>query len=325
MKDYMIDASVRLVCNYADLPFKADIDESLAHRVTERVSVALERTNDAYAYLLPSGLEDVKRRSLTEKRLLHPDTASAPYSVLYLRMDGNVSVQTALYDHAAVCAYSKDGDLKSALQLARHIRHQLSSAGVLAKDPDYGYLTAHPCDAGTGMRASVLLHLPVLQLLKQLPVALRTALSHGAILRPATNDMSVEKGGMYLLENRAALGKNAEEMADDLLKNAERIIDFEKGLRLKGSESKDGLAFDAAWRAYGLARYARRMTQKDVLNTWSHLTMGVSIGAFALSEATLEGMWSVACGTITQNPDDKQTDPDVFRAQQVRQLINGGI
>ena len=324
MKDFIMDASVRLVCNYSDLPFHADKEEELAHRVTERVSIALERSGDAYAYLMPEGMKEENKRRLSEKRLLHPDTNAAPYSVLYLRMDEKVSVQTALADHAVISVHSPEGDLLACQQTARQIRRQLAETGSLAYDDDYGYLTAHPCDAGTGMRCSVLLHLPMLQLTRQMEKIKRKALSEGAVLRPASNDLNQVMGNLYLLENRAALGKNAEDMAADVLKIAEQIVRIEKQCREIAKEKTDEVALDAVWRAYGIAQYVRCITKKDAMNLWSHLSLGTALEAYRLSEQALSGMWDAACGTIEQKQDEKPVHPDVLRARKIRALINGG-
>ena len=324
MKDYLINASVRLLCNYADLPFNTDKNEAAARTVTERVSAALERSGDNYAYLLPDGLHEGIKRDICDKRLIHPDTDAAKFSVLYLRMDGKACIQTAVCDHAAVSVFSETGDLHECLGIARHIRHQLTASGTIARDADYGYLTTHPCDAGTGMRAALLLHLPMLQLTKQFDKMIRLMSASGASLRPASNDLSNMTGSLYLLENRAALGKSVTDMANLLLENAEKALDIEKKCRHAAIDTRDEGIYDAVWRAYGIARYARRLTGTDALGLWSHLTLGVSIGAFELESNILDSLWEVAHDQVEALKASTLTHPDIIRAQFVRSLFNGG-
>lgn len=324
MKDYFINAAVRLHFNFEDLPFCADLDENTARTATERVSTVLETSGENYVYLLPGGMQEKTKETLLTRRLFAPETSSAPYSAVYLRLDECVSIQTALSDHAVISAYSDTGNLVHCLQTARHIRRQIGQRYSLAKDVDWGYLTAHPCDAGTGMRASVLLHLPMLHLSKQLDKIMRIMSARGAILRPATNDVRDMTGNLYLLENKASLGKTAEAMLEDLMQNAQHAMDAERHCRDKALEIKDDMIYDAVWRAFGVASYARRVTKKDALMLWSHLTLGVQLGAFKLDDKVLSGMWTAACGTIAQTDDQKAPHADAVRAQYVRSLINGG-
>lgn len=323
MRDYLLQSSVCLHVNYADLPFKADRDESLAQRVTERVSTALERAGDAYAYLLPSGMQEHKKIKLRERGLLHADGETTPFSVLYLRMDEALSVQTALSDHVLVSASLADDQLFKALSSARQVRQQLAGSGLLARDDEYGYLTAHPCDAGTGMRASVLLHLPMLHLARQTDKMTKLLGEKGVILRPFSGEMGKVLGGLFIVENRSSLGKNAQERAQDVMDCAERVIGVERRCREAAREKGDEGVYDAVWRAYGIASYARRLTIGDARNLWSSLTLGHDIGAFNIEENVLNDLWELARGARSGGHDE-MGNPDVLRAQRIRFLLNGG-
>lgn len=323
MKDYLMHTCVRLHVNFADLPFNADKDESIAQRVTDRVSNALHLAGDAYAYLLPSGMTDEKRRSLQERGLLHPDTDIAPYSVLYLRMDEELSVQTALSDHAVIAAGGEGDRLQKALLSARQVRAQLARENLLARDEEYGYLTAHPCDAGTGMRASALLHLPMLQLARQTDKMVKMLGEKGAILRPFSGEIGKVQGCLFVVENRASLGKSAQERADEVLSCVEHVLNVEKRCREAAREKGDVGVYDAIWRAYGIARYARRLSCADARNIWSSLTLGVSIGALEIEESILNDLWDLSQGKRAGDQTE-MGHPDVLRAQRVRFLLNGG-
>lgn len=323
MKDYLIHTCVRLHVNYADLPFNADKDEATAQKVTDRVSNALHQAGDAYAYLLPSGMNEEKRKSLQERGLLHPDTDIAPYSVVYLRMDEGLSVQTALSDHAVIAAGGEGDQMQKALLSARQVRAQLGKESLLARDEEYGYLTAHPCDAGTGMRASALLHLPMLQLARQTDKMVKMLGEKGAILRPFSGEIGKVQGNLFVIENRASLGKSAQERADEVLSCAQHVLNVERRCREAAKEKGDVGVYDAVWRAYGIARYARRLSCIDARNIWSSLTLGASIGAFDMEENVLSDLWNLSQGKRVGDADE-MNHPDILRAQRVRFLLNGG-
>ena len=323
MKDFLLQTCVRLHVNYADLPFRADRDETIAQRVTDRVSNALHQAGDAYAYLLPSGMTEDKKKKLREKGLLHPDTDIAPYSVLYLRMDEGLSVQTALSDHAVIAAGGEGDQMMKALSFARQVRAQLGSENLLARDEEYGYLTAHPCDAGTGMRASALLHLPMLQLARQTDKMVKMLGEKGAILRPFSGEIGKVQGCLFVIENRASLGKSAQERAQEVLSCVEHVLNVERRCREAAKEKGDVGVYDAIWRAYGIARYARRLSCADARNVWSSLTLGASIGAFDIEENVLNDLWHLSQG-MRVGDEAEMGHPDVLRAQRVRFLLNGG-
>ena len=92
MKDYFINAAVRLHFNFEDLPFCADLDENTARTATERVSTVLETSGENYAYLMPGGMQEKTKETLLTRRLFAPETSSAPYSAVYLRLDECVSI-----------------------------------------------------------------------------------------------------------------------------------------------------------------------------------------------------------------------------------------
>lgn len=323
MKDYLLRTGVRLHVNYADLPFRADRDEALSQRVTDRVSSALHRAGDAYAYLMPGALAEEKRKSLCERGLLHPDTDIAPYSVLYLRMDEGLSVQTALSDHAVIFAGGEGDQLLKALSDARQVRAQLGSVSLLARDEEYGYLTAHPCDAGTGLRAYALLHLPMLQLARQTDKMVKALSEKGIVLRPFSGEIGKVLGGLFVIENRASLGKSAQERAQEVISCAEHVLNVERRCREAAREKGDAGVYDAVWRAYGIAKYARRLSCADARNIWSSLTLGASIGAFDMEENVLRDLWDLSQGKRAGD-ETEMGQPDILRAQRVRFLLNGG-
>lgn len=323
MRDYLVQSSVCLHVNYADLPFQADRDEAIAQRVTERVTTALEKAGDAYTYLLPSGMQEHNKMKLRDRGLLHADATEAPHSVLYLRMDEALSVQTALSDHVLVSASTADNQLLKALSDARQVRQQLAGSGLLARDDEYGYLTAHPCDAGTGMRASVLLHLPMVSIARQIDKTAKMLGEKGILLRPFSGEIGKVVGGLFIMENRSSLGKNAQERAQEVMDCAEKVIGVEHRCREAAGKNGDEGVYDAVWRAYGIARYARKLSMIDCWNLWSSLTFGRDIGAFDIEENVLEDLWNLSQGMRT-GEETEMGNPDVLRAQRVRFLLNGG-
>ena len=321
MKDYGLNASVCLLRNYEDLPFDAARNAETAQRVNERAAVALENCGDSYLYLPYSAMTEGKKNDLERKRLLPMNTADALYGETYLRADGSVCVQTASEDHVAVSAFSESASMEEALHTCRLLEEQFKDTGRMAWSERFGYLTCMPCNAGSGMRASLLLHLPMTALLKHAEQAVKAAALSGVTLIP-----QAPGNGFYLLENRGGQGQ-AEDALQLMSRFARQLCEAETQLREKAREEQHDLICDKVQRAYGICRYAHILRREEALSLWSALTLGASLGMELCEEEVLERMWQLA--DISDEKLEVQAreagmSADVFRARRMHILLDGG-
>lgn len=317
MRDYILNAAVCLRRNYADLPFDAMTNAETAGRVSERVMTALERTGDSYTYLPEGSLPDDRREELAACRLICPDHRDAVAATLFLNLPETAGVETAGEDHLLISAYDDTGNVFQALAACQALAALMEDTGPMARSAQFGFLTAHPCDAGTGLRASLLLHLPMTALVKQAPAAVKLAAGAGCTLRPVN-------GGCFSLENRVTLGQDENTLLQKTDECAKKLCALERTLRWRARERKDLNIADKAWRAYGVARYALRASALDVRQWWSALTLGSAVTDMPYSAEALEKLWELSRlpqAKLTENCD---LQPDVERARRVRALFDGG-
>lgn len=317
MKDYILDAAVALRRNYADLPFDAMTNEETARRVSERAMVALERAGESYAYLPLTSLPADRREELESCRLLSSDSREAVDGAAYLRMDERACVETAGEDHLLISAYDESGSAEGCLDLADGIAHSLEDTGRMAKSGQFGFLTARPCDAGTGMRVTIGLNLPMTALVKQIPAALKLAGAAGMTLRNTGN-------GVFLMENRVTMGMGDRDLLQKAVECAKKLCAMERALRWRAKERKDINIADKAWRSYATARYALRMGKGEALQLWSGMTLGLTMGEMPYSGDTLDSLWRIARMPQGKLIQDSNLQPDVERARRVRALFSGG-
>lgn len=317
MKDYQLDAAVVLRRNYEDLPFRAEKDAEIARRVNDRAVTVLERLGEGYTYLLPESLEAERREELEQKRLLSPDAKEAVGGCAYLREDDALCLEVGGVDHLRVAAYHEKGDLRGCMQEALTLAGRLEDTGRIAQSAQYGFLTAYPSDAGTGMRASVTLHLPMISQIKQLPAAAKAASNGGMTLRPLAD-------GICLLENRITMGPDEAALIDKLEAVCKSVCTLERSLRWRAKERKDLNIADKGWRAYGVCQYALRMSRQETLRLWSDLVLGLSVGEMPYTEETADAIWRVAHTGNEALTRDNGLHPDVERARRVRALMNRG-
>lgn len=325
MRDGLLDASLTLRRNYADLPFDAATNENTARRVTERVMNALSAARESYAYMRPEGVSADKQEELRRNRLLCEDTSDCPYSALFLQTGANASVQTALQDHVVVSAWSQQGDLTACYAQGRAIAGRLDESGRVAFSRRYGHLTARLSDAGTGFRGAYLMHLPMLSIVNQLPVVMQAASAAGLLLRPASGDVAQPAGALFLLENRVTLGREEDKLINLLTHHAGQIIAIETQLRRKAAERGDEAVFDRPTRAFGVAQYVRKLSRREALNLWSSITLARSLGTIEATDAQLDKLYIAARGDQAAfDRNASGTQPDVARAACVRAIFREG-
>lgn len=317
MKDYKLNAAVVLRRNYEDLPFRAETDEDIARRVNDRSVTALERCQETFTYLLPASLSAERKRELEEKRLLSAGLSGTVGGTAYLRDDELMCLETAGADHLRIAAYDENGMLTPCLDAALSLAAAMEDTGRIARSPQYGFLTACPSDAGTGMRASLLLHLPMLTHLKQMSAAMKMASVSGMTLR-------VLSGSLCLLENRITLGRDEKALIEKLEEIARSVCSLERSLRWRAKERRDLNVADKGWRAYGLCQYALRMDRQEALNMWSGLVLGLSVGEMPYGEDAADELWRIAHLPTEALTRDSSLHPDVERARRVRALMNHG-
>ena len=327
MKDFLISGAVCLRRSYADLPFFSDGRSDVAQAVNERVLPVLEKEEDTFTYLMVQQMESEQRRVLIAHGLLDPDSADNTLSSAYLRQDGRLCMQTAAADHLRIAAYDENGSLSDCLALCLPLEKALEAEHPYAHSAQYGYLTARPCDAGSGMRASLLLHLPALTLFKQIPNIKRMFGLSGLLLYSAASSQEERGDALYLLENRITLSIDAAGILYRLQSHAEQLIALERQLRVKAAERADEFVLDAIYRAYGVARYARKISRAEGMHLWSALTLGKTLGTLSISEEQLERLYQLCSGTqagLEAAAKQQGTSSDVLRARRIRDLIHGG-
>ena len=163
--DIVLSSRVRLARNYADLPFDLASEPEQAETCILRTLSALRQAGlaEQYDLLRLRDMSDVSRRAMEESHLVSCDLLRSPETAAVLvKRDSSVSIMMNEDDHLRIQAVRTGDDLLSAAQACFCVDDALSRQNEFAFDQQLGYLTAFPTNAGTGMRASLLLHLPLL-------------------------------------------------------------------------------------------------------------------------------------------------------------------
>jgi protein arginine kinase len=217
-------------------------------------------------------------RHLVSKELAVPDSESAPRSGSAVLLDGQLGSMVNEEDHLRLQGLYSGLALEAAWAGVGTLDAELGQRLAFAFHPEFGYLTSCPTNVGTGLRASVLIHLPGLVLTKEINKVLQSLVQVGLTFRGLYGEGSEVVGNFFQLSNQTTLGKSEAELLDHLGKIVRQVIGYEEQARQVLFREAPGVIEDKVWRAYGLLRYARTLSFDEAMNLLSGVRLGVGLG-----------------------------------------------
>lgn len=289
----VVSGRVRLARNYHDLPFSTVKSPENAQLCIERAKDAI--SGDEYTLYRMEEMPQVERLKLVEKHLIsrdllkHTETGAA-----LIRNDRKISIMINEEDHLRIQSIVSGFDLPQAAEEAFKAEEALEAGCTFSFDSQLGYLTSCPTNAGTGMRASLMMHLPLLTRCKQMGNVHQSVAKLGLTIRGIYGEGSEALGDLYQVSNQVTLGRTEEEIIEAVTGVGKQLIGMEESLRDRTMKEKASKWKDAMWRSYALLRYAVRMDEKEFMQHWSHLRLGVSMGIFKLPLSLADELLTVA-------------------------------
>ena len=275
--DVVISTRIRLARNLAATPFPSALTADQRHEITEKVRAATASLEE-FDYLEMENMLPRNALAMVERHLISPEfAANSKGSAVLLKQDESVSVMINEEDHLRIQVMSSGLALTQVYETADTLDTTLDTALTFAFDERLGYLTQCPTNLGTGMRASVMLHLPALQERGVINQLAGTVSKLGLTIRGLYGEGSKSEGAMYQLSNQITLGISEQSALDNLGGIAAQIIREERSAR--GALAEQNLRLeDTVWRSLGLLSHARMMTHNEFMTLCSNLRLGVSLG-----------------------------------------------
>ena len=317
----IVSGRVRLARNYHDLPFSNLQNPENALICTQRAREAMEREEAEYTLHQLNAMPQVERMKLVERHLISRDLLThADIGAALIRTDRHVSIMVNEEDHLRIQAIGSGLDLPAIAQEAFCAEEALESVCTFSFDPQLGYLTSCPTNTGTGMRASLMMHLPMLTRHKQMGNVNQSIAKLGLTIRGIYGEGSEALGDLYQVSNQVTLGRTEEEIIEAVSAVGKKLIDMESTLRERSLKEERSELRDSMWRSYGLLRYARQMDEKEFMNHWSHLRLGVCSGLFTTPLAAVDELLTVAQNAHAKRYADEM-DPTLTSDQARCEII----
>jgi len=279
--EMVLSTRIRLARNLREVPFTHRAREEQLQGVLASVSAAAQGSV-AFRDGLLLRMNDVSstdRQVLVERHLVSHELGDGarPRGIL-VAPDARLSLMINEEDHLRLQALTPGFQLSEAWALGDAADDELDQALEFAFSEEIGYLTACPTNAGTGLRASVLIHLPALVLLEEIQRVLKSIMQVGLNVRGLYGEHSEVMGNLFQISNQTTLGRSERDSIESLERVTRQIIETEERARERMMRDARVQIEDKVWRAYGTLRYCRSIHSREVINLCSAVRLGVAMG-----------------------------------------------
>jgi len=326
----VVSSRVRQARNIERVLFPPHANKEDLRRVCELVNrlVHADATLHNFQRIDINTCTSLERAFLKESHIISPELEQAgEYRVLYLDQQRSCAIMVNEEDHLRMYCLQSGLQLTPVLKEINAIDALLSRSLKYAFSEKYGYLTSCPSNVGTGMRASVMLHLPGLAMTQQVEEIVKELPQRGLTVRGYYGENSEFLGDFYQFSNEVTLGKTEEQIIESLHKVVEQIIAKEEAAREALFEKKRPYVEDVIWRAYGLLVHARIMASSEAFKLLSPIRLGIERGYFpSFTHHDLNRLIvqvQPAHLQITEGETAGVEDRDIARARLLRAAFTG--
>ena len=321
----VISTRVRLARNLKDYPFPCKLGLQGREKIIENVKKAITESNSSiatdFSFIKMGELTPTQSVSLVEKRLVSPEFISdTDGRALLLSKDENISIMINEEDHIRVQVITNGLTLEQAYDTADKLDTLLDENLEFAFDEKLGYLTQCPTNLGTGMRASVMLHLPALEKSKAINRIAGNLSKLGLTIRGAHGEGTEPKGALYQLSNQVTLGISEKSAIENLKNITIQLIAQEEQARERLCSNID--IQDTISRSLGILKTALIISHEEALKLLSNVRLGIVSGQITdITTETIDKlMLAVEPATLTVNINKSLSphDRDIERAKLLR-------
>ena len=282
--DLVVSTRIRLARNIAGRPFWGRNTPADRERVVRLVESAAEDAPGLGGAvwhrldtLARAGRLWLHERQLASRELAGLEPAGKVRSGAAVLAAEGWAVLCNEEDHLRIHALAAGLALDAAYRVADRVDDELGRRISFAFHPEFGYLTGCPTNVGTGLRASVLIHLPALVLTREIGKVLQGLAQVGLTHRGLWGEGSEVRGNLFQLSNQTTLGKSEDDLLDHLGRLVDEVMGHEARAREVLRRDAPMLVEDRVWRAWGLLRHARMLHYDELLNLLSGVRLGVGM------------------------------------------------
>jgi protein arginine kinase len=328
--DIVISSRIRLARNVAGFEFLTACSTANKTKILEKLKdtiMSLELGSDLF-YVGVDGVSPLEREFLVERHLIsrHLAHAKGPRGVV-IASNESFTAMINEEDHLRMQVFKSGLQLEACWEQINRIDDMIEKKIEYAFHPRYGYLTACPTNLGTGVRVSVMLHLPALKMANHIEKFFNATRDMDLAVRGLFGEGTEATGDFYQISNQVSLGVTEMEIISNFTKTiVPKIVEYEMAARKHLQAEQASILNDKIYRALGVLRNAHLISSQEALLLLSHLRMGVNMNRLeGISIPTLNELFQLTQPAHLQLNNGRILDPtqrDVLRAQIIREHLN---
>ena len=276
--DVVISTRIRFARNLAGFKFKPTKPEEI-QEIENKIKENLYAIGYNLKFFYLKDMDDITKMSLVEKNLISPEFAldkSQKGSIL-INDDENICIMINEDDHLRIQVFSSGFDLNNTLNLAIELDQKLEQILEYATNKKYGYLTTYPNNCGTGLKASVMVHLPALTQTGNITKIFNNIGGFGVNIYGAYGENSKKTEDIYQISNKITLGITEQEIVESIKVIAEKLIEQER--KARKFLAKDGIELeDKIGRSYGILKNCKKVSLEEAMQLISNIKLGTDLG-----------------------------------------------
>ena len=326
----IVSSRIRLARNLMAYHFPRKIG---AEQAAELIELARDAAKSAGArtgeltYTDVAGLHDVMKVAMLERHIISAEMLNRSVCGLLSSPDGSLAVMLNEEDHIRIQSFRTGDDIGTAFEIAESTDNALEEQLDYAFSKDLGYLTSCPSNTGTGMRASFMLHLPLLERNNQMRNIISALTKFGMTIRGVFGEGSESFGSFYQISNQVTLGKSEQEIIESLKNVTSQICEKESILIQKALSRERHDISDNVHRSYAILGSCRRIGAKEAMSLLSNVRMGFGADVLEMprpERSLLSIMMNIRDANIHIMCGQTSSEPkDVCRADYLRSVFKG--
>ena len=327
--DIAISSRIRLARNIQGLPFPVAATPGRLEQVQDGAESALKKSTvigKKYLDFHMSDYSDIERQILLERRLISNEfVKKEQHTSLFVKQDESCAVMINEEDHLRIQALCPGLQLFKVWEQINKLDSELEKALPYSYDSQLGYLTSCPTNVGTGMRASVMLHLPGLVLSGKINAAIQGVNKLSMAVRGIFGESTDNRGNLFQVSNQSTLGESEVQIIERLSTVIAQLVMHEKNCRSNLLKNKKYFLLDHVGRSYGILRHSYTLSSEEALNSLSDIRIGVDMGMFnSIDLHTVNKLFMTINPAHLQKFAQKELNSqnrDIFRAAFVRKQL----
>lgn len=317
---------IRFARNLNDFKFNLKKQEDI-EKIENMVKENLFAIGYGLKFLKLKDMDDITKMSLVEKNLISPEFIlnKNETGCILINDEENICIMIGEEDHLRIQVFSSGLDLENTLNLAVELDEKIDEVLHYSKSKKYGYLTSCPSNVGTGLRASVMIHLPALSKTGNTKRVLEAISNFGMNIRGVYGENSESSGDMYQISNKQTLGITEKEIIENMQVIVEKIIKQERKARKILADNSIDLE-DEIYRSYGILSNCRKISSDETRELLSDIKLGVDLGILQeLTDSKVQKMYLYSKPANLQKYLGQQYEAierDIKRSEVIKQILN---